>query len=623
MWMNLAKTKQTASLWITAISLGHAVPALAGGWGLEDPFQHLQRLPVSGEQIRIFPETPTSNQNLGLVGNPTWNRLARQNQPLRVVTETLLREVGLHHSVSLNLVDQESGIDNYQFAIGGYPICGFQIKSYVDPASGYGLFGAMPNVRDYTPPSIDAWPELATTLQVIGSYFNPASDEVTALNPRRCLQLVDGGIRPAWEMIVRIDDLPYLARADDHELFHTEKRFISATTSEVKVYDTGPSDGKLVTYKFNLVGDGTLTSEFVTTDPQGVARAKATDNKFNFEPTDKRFDEASSFAHVSIMLAWFVELGYQWTGAKPITVRNHVVFSGNNVNNALYQPSESTQAGAAWISVGDGDGKILKNLGTDADVVEHELGHHVVYRNLKSVEGESLVLHEGLADFFTFMHAGNPCLGESICPANSPACWTQGQCLRTADNDLNLTSNEFKSLEPHLQGQLISGVLWDLRAKQSIPAEQVTKIGFKSISFLVESSGFGDFVSAVFLADRDLHSSNNACKIFEAFTKRGFGSYLKNIDCKSPDTFGKAKPTLADKSSAGGSAAGKATGSGGGRKTSKSSCGTIAFAESSSLTGLLTAGVLLLPIMMALFPRPAPSRVRSRNGANTKKQSST
>lgn len=593
-----------------------STPATGNGWGLEDPFQHLQRLPSSGQQIKVIPNAPLTTNGLGLVGSPVWNRMIRQNQPLKTVTETMLRQVGLNPGVSLKLVDQDSGIDNYQFNLGGLPVCGFQVKSFVDPVNGYGILGNMPKFDELSIPAPDAWPELEDTVQVVASYFHPHSTEITVLNPRKCLQVSDSQLQAVWELIVRIDDLPYLVRANDNILFHAEKRYISATSSEVTVYDSGPSDGKLVKYTFNLVGDDTLTSDFITTAPQGAERAKATDGKFNFDPSDKRFDETSSFAHVSLMLAWFSGIGYQWQGGKPLIIRNHVVFPGNNVNNALYQPSESSGSGGPVISVGDGDGKILKNLGKDADVVQHEFGHHVVYRTLKSVEGESLVIHEGMADFFAFMHAGNPCLGESICPANSPACWTQGQCLRSADNDLVLNSADFKELEPHLQGQLISGALWDLRSKQSISAEQVTKIGFKATSYFVNSSGFGDFVSAVFLADRDLYNGSNSCKIFEAFEKRGFGSFLKNIDCKNTSSFEKAKPTLADKSQSGGTTAGtKASTSRGGRKTSeKGSCGTISFARSTPATTWLMAGIFLLPLALVLLPQPVAARVRTKRG---------
>lgn len=89
---------------------------------------------------------------------------------------------------------------------------------------------------------------------------------------------------------------------------------------------------------------------------------------------------------------------------------------------------------------------MLTNLPVDADVIGHEFGHHIIYQTITSVSGESLILHEGLADYFTFAHTKDDSLGESICPAGSLACWTKGQCLRTANNDINFSSLEYTNL---------------------------------------------------------------------------------------------------------------------------------------------------------------------------------
>ena len=74
---------------------------------------------------------------------------------------------------------------------------------------------------------------------------------------------------------------------------------------------------------------------------------------------------------------------------------------GGSKNNALYVPKE-TETDAAKIMIGNGDGNILKNLPQDREVISHELGHHIIYHHITQTSGESLILHEGLADFFTF-----------------------------------------------------------------------------------------------------------------------------------------------------------------------------------------------------------------------------
>ena len=44
----------------------------------------------------------------------------------------------------------------------------------------------------------------------------------------------------------------------------------------------------------------------------------------------------------------------------------------NDQNNAFYQTDDSEPK----IKVGKGDGEVLANMSTDADVVSHELFHH-------------------------------------------------------------------------------------------------------------------------------------------------------------------------------------------------------------------------------------------------------
>ena len=99
--------------------------------------------------------------------------------------------------------------------------------------------------------------------------------------------------------------------------------------------------------------------------------------------------------------------------------------------------------------------------------------------SITRISGESLVLHEGLSDFFTFARTGNACLGESICPATSDFCYVPNQCLRTGDNDLAL-GDAISSPEPHMKSQFISG-LWDLIKKDKAPANVWAALVLKAV----------------------------------------------------------------------------------------------------------------------------------------------
>jgi hypothetical protein len=294
------------------------------------------------------------------------------------------------------------------------------------------------------------------------------------------------------------------------------------------VYERNPRDGELKTFKLSKLADtGTLENSFFTVSTTGK-KVKESDYIFNYDPDDEadKFDQTSLFVHANLQYDWFRGLGHKWKGSNKITIVAHAIINGS-VNNALYTPGTSITP--PKIQVGDGDGIRLQNLPRDDNVVAHELGHHIVYDTLKEVKGESLVMHEALADFFTFARTGDPCLGESICPAGSDVrCEIDGECLRSGDNDYVLGKNT-KS-EAHFKSQFISGMLWDLRGKE-IPASKLNKIVFHGVSYLLESSGYHDLVLSLLLADEDLYAGEYCKDIYAKAKSRGLGDFIADFNC--------------------------------------------------------------------------------------------
>src|SRR5690606_1420058 len=251
-----------------------------------------------------------------------------------------------------------------------------------------------------------------------------------------------------------------------------------------------------------LKGNGTLTSSYLKALARDenfdhVQTAIAKNHVFEFPVTDRRYDEVAAYSYAQIHHDFFKSTGFVWYGPKPMEVKVHEQ-PGGQPNDGWFIPADSAGADLPTIFVGDGDGSILKNLPRDGDVIGHEFGHHVIYQSLKSTRGQSLILHEGLADFFAFSRTNDACLVESICPKNSSACWVPNSCLRTADNNIKYQDQTFKAVQGHLQGQVISGMLWDLRKSNAVPADDVTKLAYKAVSFLEEESGFRHFFLALF-----------------------------------------------------------------------------------------------------------------------------
>ena len=256
---------------------------------------------------------------------------------------------------------------------------------------------------------------------------------------------------------------------------------------------------------------------------------------YSFQPDPTT--EPSNFAQVSVFtnanrsLDWFLERGYQNFGTNPIGIVVHAVFGNNDINNALYQPSETSNS---FIYVGDGDGTLLQNLAYDYDVVAHELAHHVVFHTIKSITAtsESLVIHEGLADFFTFAKTRNPCLGESICPSGTPVCPADNQCLRTADNTYQYGASDLPS-QPHLRSQFVSGMLWDLYSKDGIDIDEVASIVLKAVDLLVTDSGYKHLVLAMLMVDEADYNGANCSTIYARAEARNLTSLISSFDCST------------------------------------------------------------------------------------------
>lgn len=126
----------------------------------------------------------------------------------------------------------------------------------------------------------------------------------------------------------------------------------------------------------------------------------------------------------------------------------------------------------------------------DGDVIYHEFGHATVEGTAQlnselcpdqyGYSNESLSLNEGMADTFSFLIAGDPCLGEYVSEAYGPSYGYEktGEyyCMRHAEND-NLVNENFTG-ESHHDGLPAVNAHWQLY-------QEVLNIGKTTDDFLV------------------------------------------------------------------------------------------------------------------------------------------
>lgn len=455
-----------------------------------------------------------------------------------------LREKGLNETISIVEVPSkkqfiyDSGIKNvklYQFTFKDIKICDLNMKVYGLPHGLWAASGQMPMVSD-SPDSFDSlvWPDQSSVESILISL-----GEAKIIHSEKCWFYTDKSLAPALKLRAMIGKFPYQITVNQNKIFSITPEFFFSS-GRVKSYVKNPVDGELHETSFDdFAGDGYLTNSYFKTNTNvgssGIQRTHSDTHEFIYEIDDvNNFSEANVFVHANEMYSFYQSLGFEIENAPVIELSIHALIDGDK-NNALCLPNGEGTADYPIIRIGDGDGTILKNLPFDTDVVSHEFGHYIIFQTLDTAGGESLVLHEGLADFFTMARTDDQCLGESICPPDSLACYVNDEkssCLRTADNTLVYNSDEYKDLPSHLRGQLVSGFLWDI-IEQTSEKEDITKLAFEAVKLLKSNDSLDDFLMALFSADTALFE-NKYCEIIKSVgVERGFTNFIEDIDCSS------------------------------------------------------------------------------------------
>lgn len=441
---------------------------------------------------------------------------------------------------------------SYGFDLDEVPLCDIEVKVHRSMDGYTSVMGEIPNI-DANAPSLSEknWSAEAQVAKIVGETLLMASlgTSYNVESKDRCIW--SDGLKPVWKMTLAVNGLNYEMIVDGNEVYRFDPKHFH-TTGTATIYPTNKNDGAAAPVELReMDATGFLANPyFQVCLPTSASKVicKPTDGTalyafaqeanwvYNYNPADaagsNKFTQASIFAHTNTALEWLQSHGYKNFGTAQIKLLAHAKIGGD-VNNALYQPASG--GASPMILVGDGDNNVLQNLGTDADVVSHELGHHVVYNTVTDIRGESLVIHEALADFFTFARTGNACLGESICP-DTPiglqVCAVPKQCLRSAENTYAYGDADLPD-QAHLRGQFVSGLLWDLHAKDNIVQDDVTNLVLKSIDLLVSNSGYKHLIVGMLLVDHAEYRDKYCSTILARAKVRGLGTILSDVTCDS------------------------------------------------------------------------------------------
>jgi len=542
-----------------------------------DPFSNIRKKSTENSSFQLFNDGKKSLHKSIIYSLQTDYGLSSM---IEVVSDPTASKLGLHsHS--------EIKSQGFRLKYQGYLFCDYHIKAFQVDIEDHqtGFIGSMPLLMEEDLPEDIVWEDFQNILQILDEYlahFEEISfDSYHVLNKQKCLRVADYSVKPIWELLVSLgEDLSYMIRIDDQEVISAVPRFFSmdhsvsstsyalsgetenscsindksvSCSAKTRVYHNNHTT-ELQDYKVHLEtnlnpkGLVCLENKYFSSKPLIEIPICIPPDSPVFEhlPEDIPFAEIFVFTHINEMLKWFQNLGYQWSNASKINLRVHYIASDDSLNQASYIPSTDEKS-RATIVIGDGDEIILQNLTTDSDVVNHEFGHHIVFRTLQSFANiETLILHEALADIFTILYNiengyKDGCFARTICPDSSDMCYvmnTKKRCLRSSDNNLIYNTKNYNELDKkyHLKSQVISGTIFDLYKEGKIETKKLKKIVFQSIDYMVKNSGFSDFIHALLLANKELFGQQNSCNITEAFNKRGFSSLTSKIDCHNIDS---------------------------------------------------------------------------------------
>ncbi len=411
----------------------------------------------------------------------------------------------------------------WQFSLHGKPFCHDYFVNAMQHAKFFYVNGKLPPLGEHFGTSAaGVLPDLDMVLAQLERYFPDPRTRLELISTKDCWKIVNGRAQLVWEIQLKRGTRRWFAQADAHTVYRLINNDMHAVREAFVYYPNINEAGETVL--IDTDAEGFLHNCCFHSLPYRGTPLQIVSDAVKFLPDDKHYAELAAYTFANRMLKFFQKLGYQWQDPQPLQLSVHAqdISTQRLSNNASYEPANTTRG--ARIFIADGDNYTLQNLPLDFDVVAHEFSHHIIYRTLKARHEQALALHEGLADYFTYAATGDSCLGESICPRGSPICYVDGQCLRTADNDLQLEANQ----NQHIKGQVVSALLWDLHTQWHVPTTKVLRIVFDTVAALGSDSDLRAF--ALTLLHVALLHGDYSCAIIGEFHERGL---LHDLACES------------------------------------------------------------------------------------------
>ncbi len=227
---------------------------------------------------------------------------------------------------------------------------------------------------------------------------------------------------------------------------------------------------------------------------------------FFYKPVDPDFEdpfvEVHTYYHLDAISRYFAEThGHEFLARTQ--VYGNFSYDGTAYDNAYFTTDAK---GAYAIHLGQG----TVDVGYDADVMDHEFGHGIVHDLTHVSEyisypfgfdeyGFAIAPHamnEGMADYWSSTVMGDPCCAEYF----GEAIYGAGSCLRDLENSYTCPEDVYG--EPHWDGQVVGGAMWDVR--EAVGAEAADAMAYGGLGAVSPTHSFQELGEALLEAAQDL-----------------------------------------------------------------------------------------------------------------------
>ncbi len=263
--------------------------------------------------------------------------------------------------------------------------------------------------------------------------------------PASDLERVDlrATLDPVTLALVSVEDLRFLDTRNGTALVFDPNPVVTSGQAGLRDGMDVDEYRKLVTVP-RLDGSGRLRgtlAEAVTDVPPDAFEPGLS---FAYSSRDPRFEAAMAYVFGDRSLDHADSLGFHGLFSRPLRLRLHATAA----DNSWY--SRPTRE----IVLGDGG----VDDAEDADIILHETGHALHDALVPGFgSGDTRAISEGFSDFWAASLTGEPCIGDWDATSYSPPC------LRRADE--SAIWPVWLSGQPHHDGAIWSGLLWELRER--------------------------------------------------------------------------------------------------------------------------------------------------------------